>query len=171
MRYYAALLVVSLYHFILLIYPEFHVGWNIILKLECTSLVVGNPMTVLLSQSLSFSLGTSAFICTRGISMCVCVSVWACSCACVSDIEMENGYVRDGVLVRTLSCMHTCPRLLITGWIAINVALIREAFMCGIRRRAPGDLWNLQVRSCGEHKTQLDKTLAIRRWHIMSISI
>lgn len=38
MRHYAALVYVSLYHFISLIYPTFHVEWNIILKLQCTSL-------------------------------------------------------------------------------------------------------------------------------------
>lgn len=72
MRHYAALLYVSLYNFIPFIYPAFHVEWNIILKLECTSLRQGIHW-----QKIS-SLGTSAFICTRGI--CVCVCVWGVSC-------------------------------------------------------------------------------------------
>lgn len=80
MRDYAALLYVSLYHFISLIYPAFHVEWNIILKLQCISLRQGIHW-----QNIS-SLGTSAFICTRGIEVCACV------CVC--------GHVR------MLACMH-----------------------------------------------------------------
>lgn len=40
----------------------------------------------------------------------------------------------------------TSPRLIIMGWVAINVALISKAFMCGGLRRAAGDLWKLQER-------------------------
>lgn len=56
--------------------------------------MVGNPMTVLLSQSLSlyFSLGTSTFICTRGISMsvCACVRVGMLMCMHVRYINGER---------------------------------------------------------------------------------
>lgn len=75
MRHYAALLYVSLYHFKSLIYPPFHFDWNITLKLQCTSLRAGNPLT----ENFFFFSGT-AFICTRGISTCVCMCMRACVC-------------------------------------------------------------------------------------------
>lgn len=131
MRQYASLLYVSLYHFISLIYPAFHVEWNIILKLQCTSLRQG------IHWQKIYSLGTYAFICTRGISMCVCGHVGIC----VKYRNREKRKERLECRVCARSCMHTSLRLIIMGWVAINVALIREAFMCGGLRRVPGDLW------------------------------
>lgn len=71
MRHYAAPVCVSLYHFISLIYPTFNVDWNITLKLQCTSLREGNPLTENFHLwALLLSSAPEEFIC-----VCVCLYV------------------------------------------------------------------------------------------------
>lgn len=78
------------------------------------------------------------------VCVCVCVGMRMCM-----PFRCRNGEKRGkwwSVHVCTFThANHTGLRFTIMGWITINVALIREAFMCGRQRGAPGDLWNLQV--------------------------
>lgn len=94
MRHYAALLYVSLYHITLLKHPGFLLfDWNIIRKLQCALLTVGNPMTVQLPPhpsplwALLLSSAPEELICA---CMRACGSGGGCSCVWISNGETEK---------------------------------------------------------------------------------